>query len=83
MSTGAAEGATGGQLEGYAPLSLAGGLGLRRACVLPLGCPAGWVAQWYVIDAEGQTLGRLASLAADYIRGKQNATYTPRWGWEQ
>lgn len=24
--------------------------------------------RWYVIDAEGQTLGRLASLAATYIR---------------
>jgi len=33
--------------------------------------------QWYIIDAEGQTLGRLASLAATYIRGKNSATYTP------
>ncbi|KXZ47220.1 hypothetical protein GPECTOR_37g226 [Gonium pectorale] len=33
--------------------------------------------KWYVIDAEGQTLGRLASLAATYIRGKHMATYTP------
>lgn len=32
---------------------------------------------WYIIDAEGQTLGRLASLAADYIRGKNNPGYTP------
>ncbi len=24
--------------------------------------------RWYVIDAEGQTLGRLATLAATYIR---------------
>lgn len=31
----------------------------------------------YVIDAEGQTLGRVASLAAYYIRGKHLPTYTP------
>ncbi len=30
-----------------------------------------------MIDAEGQTLGRLANLAACYIRGKHNVTYTP------
>ncbi|GLI63017.1 hypothetical protein VaNZ11_005877 [Volvox africanus] len=33
--------------------------------------------RWYVIDAEGQTLGRLATLAATYIRGKHLPTYTP------
>jgi large subunit ribosomal protein L13 len=33
--------------------------------------------QWFVIDAEGQTLGRVASLAAYYIRGKNLPTYTP------
>ena len=32
---------------------------------------------WYIIDAEGQTLGRLASLAADCIRGKHSTGYTP------
>ncbi|CAG9465870.1 unnamed protein product [Pedinophyceae sp. YPF-701] len=32
---------------------------------------------WYIIDAEGQTLGRLASLAARVIRGKHLATYHP------
>ncbi len=32
---------------------------------------------WYIIDAEGQTLGRLASLAAFYLRGKHLPTYTP------
>ena len=31
----------------------------------------------YVIDAEGQTLGRVASLAAYYIRGKHMVTYSP------
>lgn len=33
--------------------------------------------RWYIIDAEGKTLGRLACLAANYIRGKHLATYTP------
>ncbi|KAF5832675.1 ribosomal protein L13 [Dunaliella salina] len=33
--------------------------------------------KWYIIDAEGQTLGRLACLACQYIRGKHNPTYTP------
>ncbi|GBF87502.1 50S ribosomal protein, chloroplastic [Raphidocelis subcapitata] len=33
--------------------------------------------RWYIIDAEGQTLGRLATLAATYIRGKHLPTYTP------
>lgn len=33
--------------------------------------------KWVIIDAEGQTLGRLASLAANYIRGKNCVTYTP------
>ena len=33
--------------------------------------------KWYVIDAEGQPLGRVASLAAKYLRGKHKPTYTP------
>ncbi len=33
--------------------------------------------KWYVIDAEGQTLGRLATKAATILRGKHKATYTP------
>ncbi|MEW5314468.1 MAG: hypothetical protein WDW38_005966 [Sanguina aurantia] len=33
--------------------------------------------QWYIIDAEGKTLGRLACLAATYIRGKHLNTYSP------
>lgn len=32
---------------------------------------------WYIIDAEGKTLGRLATLAATYIRGKHEPTYSP------
>ena len=33
--------------------------------------------QWYVIDAEGQVLGRLASQIAQILRGKHKPTYTP------
>jgi len=33
--------------------------------------------KWYVIDAEGQTLGRLASEAAALIRGKHKPQFTP------
>ncbi len=33
--------------------------------------------QWYVVDAENQTLGRLASEVAQVLRGKNKPTYTP------
>jgi large subunit ribosomal protein L13 len=33
--------------------------------------------EWYVIDAEGQTLGRLASKIAPLIKGKHKPIYTP------
>ena len=33
--------------------------------------------KWYVIDAEGKPLGRVATLAATYLRGKHKPTYTP------
>ena len=33
--------------------------------------------KWFVIDAEGKTLGRLASEAASILRGKKKPTYTP------
>ncbi|MGI9048765.1 MAG: 50S ribosomal protein L13 [Rubrobacteraceae bacterium] len=33
--------------------------------------------KWYVIDAEGQTLGRLASELARILRGKNKPQYTP------
>jgi len=32
---------------------------------------------WYVVDAEGKTLGRLATQIANTLRGKNKATYTP------
>lgn len=33
--------------------------------------------KWYILDAEGQTLGRLATKAATMLRGKHKVTYTP------
>ena len=32
---------------------------------------------WYVVDADGQTLGRLASNIAKVLKGKHNPAYTP------
>jgi len=33
--------------------------------------------RWYLVDAEGQTLGRLASRVAQILRGKHKPIYTP------
>lgn len=33
--------------------------------------------KWYVVDAEGKTLGRLATQVATVLRGKHKPTYTP------
>ncbi len=33
--------------------------------------------KWYVIDAEGKNLGRIATKAAILLRGKHKVTYTP------
>ncbi|CVH78296.1 50S ribosomal protein L13 [Clostridiales bacterium CHKCI006] len=33
--------------------------------------------KWYVVDAAGMTLGRLASQVATVLRGKHKPTYTP------
>jgi large subunit ribosomal protein L13 len=35
------------------------------------------LARWYVIDAEGQVLGRLATQIATILRGKHKPTYSP------
>ena len=33
--------------------------------------------KWYVVDAEGQTLGRLSSEIAKFLRGKNKPVFTP------
>lgn len=39
--------------------------------------PAEVRRDWYVVDADGKTLGRLASEVARRLRGKHKAEYTP------
>jgi large subunit ribosomal protein L13 len=39
--------------------------------------PATIDRKWYVVDASGQTLGRLASEVAKVLRGKNKPIYTP------
>ena len=43
--------------------------------------PKGEIARkWFVIDADGQTLGRLASRVARILSGKDSPKYTPFHG---
>ena len=39
--------------------------------------PADVTRTWYVVDGNGQTLGRLASTCAHVLKGKHKPTYTP------
>ena len=39
--------------------------------------PAEVQRKWYLVDAEGKTLGRLATEIATILRGKHKVTYTP------
>ena len=39
--------------------------------------PSTITREWYVVDATGHTLGRLASEIAKILRGKNKPTYTP------
>src|SRR5690348_2922486 len=39
--------------------------------------PADRERNWFVVDATGQTLGRLATQIADALRGKNKPVYTP------
>ena len=39
--------------------------------------PADRERNWLLVDASGQTLGRLATQIADALRGKRKPTYTP------
>src|ERR671937_2121186 len=39
--------------------------------------PADRERNWYVVDASGKTLGRLATWIADTLRGKRKPEYTP------
>lgn len=39
--------------------------------------PADADKKWYLVNAEGQTVGRIATKIADILRGKVNPQYTP------
>jgi len=39
--------------------------------------PADITRKWYLVDAEGKTLGRLAARVAAVLRGKHKPTFTP------
>jgi large subunit ribosomal protein L13 len=39
--------------------------------------PAEVVRKWFLIDAEGQSLGRVAAKAASIVRGKEKAIFVP------
>ncbi len=41
--------------------------------------PADVERTWYVIDAEGKVLGRLASRVVGILRGKNKPTFSPHW----
>jgi large subunit ribosomal protein L13 len=39
--------------------------------------PSQVLREWYLVDAEGKTLGRLASRISAYLRGKHKPEFTP------
>jgi len=41
--------------------------------------PADVEHKWYLVDAEGKVLGRLASRVVTILRGKNKAAYAPHW----
>lgn len=41
--------------------------------------PSNIERKWYVVDAEGMVLGRLASQVAAILRGKNKPTFTPHF----
>ena len=41
--------------------------------------PADVDHKWYLIDAEGKVLGRLASRVVAILRGKNKPIYAPHW----
>ena len=47
---------------------------MMKSCIAK---PAEVERKWYVVDAEGKTLGRLASEVASVLRGKNKPIYTP------
>ena len=50
---------------------------LVRAMKTYVAKPTDRERNWLIVDATGQTLGRLATQIADALRGKRKPTYTP------
>jgi large subunit ribosomal protein L13 len=50
---------------------------MERKTWSPKGHEAHLNRSWFIVDAEGKTLGRLASIVAHALRGKNKPTYTP------
>jgi large subunit ribosomal protein L13 len=51
--------------------------GLSHAVKTFVATPSDRQRDWLIVDATGQTLGRLATQIADALRGKRKPTYTP------
>jgi len=51
--------------------------GLSHAVKTYVATPSDRQRDWLLVDANGQTLGRLATQIADALRGKRKPTYTP------
>src|SRR5689334_11280517 len=51
--------------------------GLSHAVKTYVATPSDRQRDWLLVDATGQTLGRLATQIADALRGKRKPTYTP------
>lgn len=56
---------------------LEGAITVERRTWSPKGHEAHLDRKWYIVDAEGKTLGRVASLVAQAIRGKNKPTFSP------
>ena len=56
---------------------LGSGRGFSLAMKTFVATPANRQRDWIVVDAEGQTLGRLATQIANALRGKRKPQYTP------
>ena len=56
------------------PLGVPRGFSLMKTYVAK---PSDRQRYWYIVDAEGQTLGRMATRIADALRGKRKPEYTP------
>lgn len=50
---------------------------MERRTWSPKGVESQVGKKWYVVDAEGQTLGRIATVIASTLRGKDKPTYAP------